>query len=155
MPAAVAESFRISEDSTFNNVFFEDFVSTNTVQLSEGGGSKTLYVQYRNVNGETNTPIAVPINYVTDGPSIQSFNLTEGQVLERPMVVMGAATSPLGIASAEFYVDDVLMASTNAAALTVLWDVREETVGIHRVKFLASDSHGAFFGQRSQCAGFA
>ncbi|MDF7800708.1 FG-GAP-like repeat-containing protein [Pontiellaceae bacterium B1224] len=140
----VAESMRISEDSTFSSVFFQDFVSSNAVLLSEGGGNKTLYVQYRNVNGETNAPIAVPITYITDGPSITQFDLFEGQVIERPIFVHCAATSPLGVAAVEFYVDDVLMASTNSGTMNVLWDVREEVGGIHRVKFLARDTHGAF-----------
>jgi hypothetical protein len=140
----VAESMRVSEDSTFNEVFFEDFVSSNTVLLSEGGGSKTLYVQYRNVNGETNSPITVPINYITAGPVITQFSLSEGQVLGRPAIVNCAATSPLGVASAEFYVDEVLKASANTGTMNVLWDIREEAGGIHRVKFLASDTHGAF-----------
>ncbi|VGO16047.1 hypothetical protein PDESU_04637 [Pontiella desulfatans] len=140
----VAESMRVSEDSTFSGVFFEDFVSSNTVMLSEGGGSKTLYVQYRNVNGETNAPIVLPLTYVTDGPSIAQFNLAEGQVVGRPMIVHCAASSALGVASVEFYVDGILVASSNAAAMNVLWDIREDAVGIHRVKFLARDTHGAF-----------
>jgi hypothetical protein len=140
----VAESMRISEDSTFTGAFFEDFATTNKVLLSEGGGSKTLYVQYRNVNGETNAPISIPINYITDGPSITGFNLSEGQHIERPMIVVCTASSPLGVASVEFFVDDVLAASTNAGSINVLWDVREESSGIHRVKFVARDPHGEF-----------
>jgi hypothetical protein len=140
----VAESMRISEDSTFGNVFFEDFEPNNTVTLSEGGGSKTLFVQYRNVNGETNAPIAVTVNYITAGPAITAFNLSEGQVITRPKVVTCSATSPLGVASVEFYVDNILVASENAATMNVLWDVREESGGTHRVKFLARDTHGEF-----------
>ena len=139
-----AESMRVSEDSTFASVFFSDFASSNSVLLSEGGGLKTLYVQYRNVNGETNAPIAVAINYITAGPTINAFNLTEGATLERPFIVTCAASSPLGVAASEFYVDDELVASTNAAAMNVLWDVRDEVAGIHRVKYVARDTHGEF-----------
>lgn len=140
----IAESFRVSEDFSFAGVFFYDFVATNLVLLSEGGGSKTLYIQYRNVNGETNAPIVLPLNYVTDGPTLQSFNFSEGQSLDRPYVVDASATSPLGVAVSEFYVDDVLVASTNGGSLKVLWDIREEADGLHRVKFLARDPQDAF-----------
>ncbi|MCK5801945.1 MAG: hypothetical protein KAI66_03895, partial [Lentisphaeria bacterium] len=140
----IAESFRVSEDSSFAGAFFHDFVATNSVLLSEGGGNKTLYIQYRNVNGETNAPIVLPLNYVTDGPTLQGFNLFEGQFLDRPYVVEASATSPLGVAASEFYVDDVLVASTNGGSLKVLWDIREEADGLHRVKFLARDPQDAF-----------
>ncbi|MBN2704478.1 MAG: VCBS repeat-containing protein, partial [Pontiellaceae bacterium] len=95
----IAESMRVSEDSTFAGIFFSDFAETNAVLLSEGGGLKTLYIQFRNVNGVTNSPIAVPINYITTGPSIDIFNLAEGQTVGRPYIVTCAASSPLGVAA--------------------------------------------------------
>lgn len=140
----IAESVRVSEDSSFEGAFFDDFVATNSVLLSEGGGNKMLYIQYRNVNGETNAPIALPLNYVTDGPTLEGFNLSEGQTLSRPYVVEASATSPLGVAVSEFYVDDVLVASTNGGTLKVLWDIRTEEDGLHRVKWVARDPQGAF-----------
>ena len=75
-----AESMRLSEDSTFAGVFFTAFSNTAAFQLSNGGGQKTIFAQFRSVTGATNSPVSLTVNYITVGPTINAFTLTEGQV---------------------------------------------------------------------------
>src|SRR5687767_3897791 len=103
-----AETMRLSEDSTFFAVFFQPFATYSPFQLSEGGGQKTAFAQFRSITGQTSTPVTVTINYITAGPTIASFSLTEGQILRRPLTVTGSASAALGVAAMEFYVNNVL-----------------------------------------------
>jgi hypothetical protein len=137
-----AESIRASEDSQFTSVFFAPYTDTAPFQLSEGGGLKSIYVQFRSVTGQTNIPLTLTVNYITVGPVIQSFNLSEGQVLSRPITVIGSATAVLGMSNLEFYVDNVLQQSAGGSSYSQLFDVRVLTNAIHRVKILARDNSG-------------
>jgi len=137
-----AEEMRISEDATFTDVFFEDFSPTATFTLSEGGGLKTIFAQFRSPTGTESTRISMQVNYLTDGPVIISFSLAEGQEINRPIDIQGQASAALGLSALEFYVDNVLLASTVNGTLSYRWDVRETGSGFHRVKLLAEDAAG-------------
>ena len=137
-----AEEMRISEDSAFTGIFFKDFQSTETFILSAGGGTKTVFAQFRSPTGTESTPIPIQVDYITDGPLITSFNLNEGQEIHRPIYIQGEASSAPGLSVLEFYVDDALVADTVGAMISYLWDVREAGSGLHRVKLLAQDTLG-------------
>src|SRR5581483_6887898 len=102
----------LSEDSTFAGVFFSPFTNNTSFTLSSGGGQKTIFAEFRSITGQTSAPVAVTITYITAGPSIASFNLYEGEVLSRPMLVTATASAPLGVNDLELYVDGTLQ-STN------------------------------------------
>ncbi|MEJ2047972.1 MAG: hypothetical protein P8X92_08910, partial [Dehalococcoidia bacterium] len=137
-----AEEMRISEDSSFTGIYFEDFSPTKTFILSEGGGLKTIFAQFRSPTGTESSPISIQVNYLTDGPVITDFNLTEGQEIHRPIDIQGQASAALGLSELEFYVDDILLASTTVETLAYRWDIRQTGSGIHRAKLLAMDPAG-------------
>ena len=137
-----ADSMRLSEDSTFNAVFFSPFSNSAPFQLSAGGGQKTIFAQFRSITGQTSAPVSLALTYITLGPTISSFNLFESEVLGRPLLVTGSATAPLGMNSMEFHVDGVPL-STNAGGSFSYWfDVRNLSSAIHRVELLARDNSG-------------
>ena len=138
-----AESMRLSEDSTFTSVFFGPFTNAVQFPLSEGGGQKTIFAQFRSTTGQTSAPISISITYITAGPTITSFNLNEGQVLNRPLVVTASASAPLGMAAMEFYVDNVGQGTNAGGTFSQWFDVRSLS-GVHRVKLVARDSSGNF-----------
>lgn len=137
-----ADAMRISEDSAFFAVFYEPFAAVKSFPLSEGGGLKTIYAQFRSVTGQTSAPVAISITYITDGPVIHSFSLTEGMALNRPVTVSGTASAPLGMAAMEFSVDGQGVATNSGGTLSVRFDQRGYSNGIHRVKLLARDTAG-------------
>ena len=137
-----AEEMRISEDSSFQDVFFDTFANTRPFTLSQGAGVKTIFAQFKSATGTASDPISIQINYVTEGPVIQSFNLSEGQTVSRPMTVTGQATASLGMNKIEFYVDDTLVEEAYGGTLTFRWDVRTLENKIHRVKLVARDVSG-------------
>lgn len=137
-----ADTMRLSEDSTFSGVFFSPFTNQTAFQLSDGGGDKTIFAQFRSLTGQTSAPVSVGLTYITTGPSLAAFNLFEGEVLTRPVAVSGNASAALGMAAMEFYVDGVGIA-TNAGGAFSLWlDVRAFSSGTHRVELLARDRSG-------------
>ncbi|HET7625544.1 MAG TPA: FG-GAP-like repeat-containing protein, partial [Verrucomicrobiae bacterium] len=139
-----ADMMRLSEDSTFNGVFFSPFTNNANFVLSQGGGVKTIFAQFRGITGETSAPVSVSVNYITSGPTITTFNLNEGELLSRPIQVVAGANAPLGMAEMEFYVDGVGQGTNSGGNLSQRFDVRNFSAGIHRVKILARDNSGNF-----------
>jgi hypothetical protein len=139
-----AEAMRLSEDSTFAGVFFTPFTNRTVFQLSEGGGAKTVFAQFRSITGQTSAPVSLTVNYITAGPTIGSFSLTEGQVLNRPLLVTGSASAPLGMSTMEFYVDNIAHATNLGGGFSYPFDLRNLSAGVHRVKLLARDNVGNF-----------
>ncbi|MCK4788424.1 MAG: hypothetical protein KAV87_32085, partial [Desulfobacteraceae bacterium] len=137
-----AEEMRISEDSAFQDVFFDAFADTYPFTLSEGGGDKTVFAQFRSSTAAVSDPVSIQITYVTEGPEMLSFSLNEGQTISRPLMVTGEATAVLGMDVIEFYVDNVLIESAYGTSFSYLWDVRGMENRIHRVKLLARDLAG-------------
>lgn len=138
-----AEAMRLSEDSTFNGVFFAPFTNATPFALSSGGGQKTIFAQFRSVTGQTSAPVSVTINYITAGPAITAFNLSEGQVLTRPLAVTGSATAALGVADVEFYLDGVGQGTNGGGSFSQWFDVRPFSIGTHRAQLLARDINGS------------
>lgn len=144
LASRTAESMRVSEDSSFASVFFAPFTNRLAFALSEGGGSKSIYAQFRSTTGNTNPPVVLSLEYITSGPKIQAFSLSEGMTLNRPLQVSGLASAVLGVKRIEFYVDGALVYGANGGSLSYLWDVRGLIPGTHRVKLLANDNGGNF-----------
>src|SRR6185295_8599001 len=117
-----AESMRFSEDSTFTGAFFVPFANTASFELSEGGGQKTVYVQFKSVTGNTSSPLSVVVNYVTGGPVISAFNLTEGLSLSRPFIVTATASAPVGMRALELYVDGQPVGTNQGTSLNLVLD---------------------------------
>ena len=139
-----AVSMRLSEDFTFSGVFFSPYTNYDAFALSAGGGEKHVFAQFRSITGETNTPIELDLNYVTAGPVIQSFNLANGQTLNRPVTVTGSATAALGVQDIEFYLDGVGVATNSGADFSYYFDIRKLNNAIHQVELLARDTAGNF-----------
>src|SRR5690606_1626454 len=115
---------------------------TAPVELSPGAGVKTLYAQFRSPTGALSETVSFELEYVTTGPVLSTFSLTEGQTLQRPIVVSGSATSHLPLASLTLSVDDVVIAQSPTGSLSTLWDIRSVTPGVHRVRLAAQDTAG-------------
>ena len=138
-----AESVRVSEDSSFAGVFFDDFEPVEPFTLSEGAGAKEIFVQFRSLTGHASDVISFTVEFVTEGPEIVSFNLSEGDEVRRPFVVEAQATAALGLQSLAFAVDGEVLASTGAdGVLEHRWDVREHATGIRRISLIARDQSG-------------
>ena len=137
-----ADTFRLSEDYNFSGVFFTPFTNYTTFPLSAGGGLKRIYAQYKSVTGQTNAPLELDVNYVTGGPVIQSFSLTQGETLNRPVTVTGSATAVLGMADIELYVDGALWGTNAGGSLSQYLDVRTLANAVHEVQLLARDTSG-------------
>ena len=143
LASRTADGMRVSEDSTFAGVFFTPFTNTLPFLLSSGGGQKTIFAQFRSVTGSTNPPISLTLDFVTQGPTITSFSLEEGDLLTRPILVTGAATAPLGISAIELYVDGIGAVTNTGGTFSKWFDIRGYSGGIHRVELLARDNGGA------------
>ncbi|MGA2863269.1 MAG: FG-GAP-like repeat-containing protein [Verrucomicrobiota bacterium] len=139
-----ADGMRLSEDSTFAAVFFAPFAPATAFQLSNGGGQKTVFAQFRSITGQTSAPVAVTVTYITAGPTITAFNVFEGEVFSRPLNVTGSASAPLGMAALEFYVDGLGQATNSGANFSLWFDMRNLSSAVHRVKLLARDNSGNF-----------
>ncbi|HEV2391800.1 MAG TPA: Ig-like domain-containing protein [Verrucomicrobiae bacterium] len=137
-----ATSMRLSEDYTFNGVFFGPFTNSATFPLSAGGGLKHIFAQFRSVTGQTNTPVEVDVTYITAGPVINSFSLTEGETLNRPVTVTGSATAILGMQDMEFYWDGVGLATNSGGSFSYSFDIRSQNNGTHQAVLLARDTAG-------------
>ena len=137
-----AVAMRLSEDFTFAGVFFSPFTNYDDFPLSAGGGEKHIFAQFRSVTGETNSPIELDVNYVTAGPVIQSFSLTDGETLNRPLTVTGAATATLGMQDLEFYLDGVGLATNTGGSFSYYFDIRSLNNAVHQAELLARDNAG-------------
>jgi len=137
-----AVSMRLSEDFTFSGVFFSPFTNYNVFTLSPGGGLKHIFAQFRSATGTTNAPIELDVNYITAGPVIQAFSLSNGQTLSRPLAVTGSATATLGMQDIEFYLDGVGLATNTGGSFSYYFDVRNFPNAVHQAELLARDNSG-------------
>lgn len=139
-----ADSMRLSENSTFYAVFFSQFTNTTPFLLSDGGGEKTIFAQFRSITGETSAPVSITINYITAGPTISAFSLSEGQLLSRPLRVTATASAPLGMSAIEFYVDGTGQGTNAGGSFSHWFDIRSLSSAVHRVRLVARDTSGNF-----------
>src|SRR5208282_6234587 len=128
-----ATSMRLSEDFTFSGVFFVPFSNYATFTLSPGGGLKHIFAQYRSVTGQSNSPVEVDVTYITEGPVIESFSLSDGETLNRPLTVTGSATAVLGMQDIEFYVDGIGVATNTGGSFSYYFDIRPLNNAVHQV----------------------
>ena len=124
-----AEEVRLSEDDTFAGVFFETLAPTLPFQLSDVGGLKTVYGQFKSPTGATSAPIPVVIEYVDQGPMNDGFSIAEGQVITRPLNVDVSFTSIFDIDRIDLLLDGVVLTSSTVDAFTYYWDPRNEADG--------------------------
>jgi hypothetical protein len=152
--AVNAVQYRASENSAFTGVPFVDLFAPDEsfrirpygfvlpFTLSTGAGLKTVHLQTNSASSTNGPTLAVPFNYITGGPVITAFNLTEGQTVSRPMTVTGSATAPLGVKWIDLLVDGTLVARNSSSSFSSLWDPRSLGNGIHRVELRARDQAG-------------
>ncbi|ACL03175.1 Fibronectin type III domain protein [Desulfatibacillum aliphaticivorans] len=138
-----AEEMRISEDSSFTGVYYQEFAQEAVHSLSTGGGAKTIYAQFRSITGDESEVVQVDLTYLTGGPVIESFNITEGQVITRPYTIAATVQSPLGMEEIELYIDGALVEESGTVTIDHTWDVRNYTGGVHTVTIEAVDNSGA------------
>ncbi|MBI3867281.1 MAG: VCBS repeat-containing protein [Verrucomicrobia bacterium] len=137
-----ADAMRVSENSAFLAVFYQAFSSPVPFQLSEGGGAKTIYAQFRSVTGQTSAPVALNLTYITAGPTLATVSLTEGQNVTRPLTITASASAPLGMSGIDLLVDDELVTTQAGGSFSYRYDVRTQSSGVHRVKVAARDTSG-------------
>lgn len=150
-----AESYRISEDSTFSGVVFTDIPRasgdpdlyslnpfTVAFPLSPEAGEKELFVQFRSFSGVLSPVQSILIDYITEGPVITGYNLVEGQVVTRPIRIEATAESTLPLQSLRFIVGGQTVLQSNTGSLDGLWDIRGLVPGLYRVRLEARDQAG-------------
>lgn len=152
--AVNAIKYRASENSAFTGLSFTDLFDpdesfrirpygfTLPFTLSAGAGLKTAYLQTNSASGSNGPTLSVAFNYITGGPVIGAFSLTEGQTVSRPLTVTGSATAPLGVKWIDLLLDGNLIARNSSASFTTLWDPRPLASGIHRLELRARDQAG-------------
>ncbi|TPW21437.1 MAG: hypothetical protein FD126_687, partial [Elusimicrobia bacterium] len=74
-------------------------------------------------------------------PSVQSFSLTPGQTVSRPVSVTAYASDDSGVSSTRLRVDGVVVASGTAGS-AFRWDTRTFSDGPHTVSYEALDAAG-------------
>lgn len=137
-----AKEMRMSEDSAFKSEFFQPFHKNHTFSLSENGGNKTIFVQFKSGTGALSDKLSLNLTYITEGPVITHFNLSESQKISRPFTVNASASAVFGMDTIAFFLDDHLIKRTMGINFSYDWDVRYLDDGIHRVKLLATDLAG-------------
>ena len=142
LPGRNAEEVRLSEDPAFSGVFYGPWEPVLPFTFSPGGGTKTVYAQFKSVTGTASTLVQVTFNYITDGPVIGGFSLAEGQTLTRPQVVTGSASATLGLQSLAFVVDGVVQRQVAGTTVTHPWDIRAVNDGAHVAQLIATDRAG-------------
>ncbi len=142
LAARNAEEMRLSENSTFEDVYFDTFASPVDFTLTPIAGEKRIFVEFKSPTGTVSEPVSVMVRYVADGPVIDGFSPEEGMTAVRPLTVSGAAHATLGIRDLEFYVDNVLESSEPSGSLSCTWDIRNLAQGTYRVKLMAHDNGG-------------
>ena len=142
LPSRNAEEVRVSEDSSFNGVFYDAWQQNPSFTLSANGGEKTVYAQYRSITGNASDIVSVTLRLVTEGPLIQPFAIDDGQVISRPLTVNASASSTLGLARIDFLIDGAIQYSTNSPSLSYEWDPRTLSDGIYRIRIDAVDVVG-------------
>ena len=142
LPSRNADELRLSEDSQFPGVFFGAWQEEVDFLMSPSGGEKTIFAQLRSVTGEVSATISVTVDYVTEGPDIVSFSLSEGQEIHRPLAVTASATAELGMVSLIFALDGAQEHAVAGTAIDYAWDVRGLSEGIYRATLTATDTAG-------------
>ncbi|MCP4471986.1 MAG: hypothetical protein GY815_15135, partial [Gammaproteobacteria bacterium] len=142
LPSRNAEEIRISEDFTFQGVFFDPWQAQPAFTLSPIGGDKIVYAQFRSITGTVSPSVSVTINYVTEGPVISNVNLVDGQVIRRPITITADATALLGLSQIELLLDALPLTSTTSSSLDYAWDPRSLTNGTYSLIIRATDLGG-------------
>ncbi|MBN8456246.1 MAG: VCBS repeat-containing protein [Verrucomicrobia bacterium] len=152
--AVNAIKYRASENSAFTGASFTDLFDpdesfrirpygfTLPFTLSTGAGLKTVYLQTNSATATNGPTHSVAFNYITGGPVVASFSLTDGQTVSRPITVTGSATAPLGVKWIDFLIDGNLAARNSSTSFNMQWDPRSLAGGIHRVELRARDQAG-------------
>jgi hypothetical protein len=80
LSATNASEMIISENSNFANGNWETYATSKSFTLSEGFGSKTVYVQYKSSTGGISSSVSGSIELITELPSFvtQTMNATSG-----------------------------------------------------------------------------
>src|SRR5208283_6041338 len=73
---------------------------------------------------------------------IESFSLSDGETLNRPVTVTGSAIAVLGMQDLEFYVDGVGVATNTGGSFSYYFDIRPLNNTVHQVELLARDTAG-------------
>jgi parallel beta-helix repeat protein len=139
-----ANEMRISEDSQFRSKFFVPFARYTPFTLSEGGGNKTIFVQFKSISGSMSPAISTTVTYITEGPMIQHFSLSEGKTIKRPVLITGQASAALGLNRISFHLNGADLFTSKTSPLSYEWDCRTLENGSHRVALIAWDQAGNF-----------
>ncbi|MFN3202441.1 MAG: right-handed parallel beta-helix repeat-containing protein [Bradymonadia bacterium] len=139
LTARNAVEMRFSEDDTFNGVFFDDFATTGEHLVSSGSGAKTIYAQFRSITGTNSAPVAFVFDFDTTEPVIDNFSLEEGQVVGRPIEVVGQASSGIGLTRLDIEINGEIVSSNEVSPVTYAWDPRQWPEGIYTVRLWVYD----------------
>lgn len=141
-----ATEYRLAETNSFTSVPFQPMGMgslATSFTFSAQDGRKTLYVQYRNVSGETVTKaLEGGVLIDTQAPSVVVSNPAAGSVLSGTINVEATATDGSGIAAVNFYVDDILQRVTSLSPYKYEWNTDAFAEGDHVLRVVALDQAG-------------
>ncbi|BCE03605.1 right-handed parallel beta-helix repeat-containing protein [Marinicellulosiphila megalodicopiae] len=142
MAALNADEMRVSENSQFLNSFFVEYSKQTQIKISENGGEKSLYAQFRSITGEVSPTLELTFQYITDGPVISNVSIEQNTSISRPELISANSTAILGVSTIALHVDGAVWEEQAAEDLSVWFDPRSLNNGIHELKVVAIDRAG-------------
>ncbi len=140
-----AAEYRLAEGGVFTGAFqpLSSGRASTSFTVSDGDGSKSISVQFRNAVGvETTATLAGGVLVDTQPPTIAFNNPAAGSVLTLPITLEATAADSAGVARVEFYVDTQLIGSDSASPYSIAWDPSSVAGGNHTLKVVALDAIG-------------
>jgi hypothetical protein len=146
--------YRFSENSAFPTAVFDDLFEADEdfrfapygagipFQLSSGAGAKTIFAQLVSETDALSETLSTTITLVTDGPVIETFSLTDGQEINRPITVTATASAPLPLAGLRLELDGEVVAQSATGTFSYQLDPRDLPEKIIRARMIAEDVNG-------------
>ncbi|MEK6745395.1 MAG: Ig-like domain-containing protein [Nitrospirota bacterium] len=142
LTCSTCAEYKASENPSFAGSSFQPFTGQPPFTLSSGDGVKTVYVQYRAATGNTGGDASASITLDTAGPSLAVTNPAAGSTITRPISIDVTASDPSGVATVEYYIDSLLVATRTTGSSSYAWDVTAAADGGHELAVLATDTRG-------------
>lgn len=116
--------------------------STYTWKASlEPGSSHTIKAKAYDFCGNTSSD-EITVSVDNTAPESKLLGVSPDDHVKDAVNITGEASDDLGLEKVEFYVDDVLKATSTTASLTYSWDTTQDADGSHTVKLIATDRAG-------------
>lgn len=141
-----ATEYRIAESGQFAGVPFQALVNSQArvpFKVSEGDGSKSISVQFRNNSGNVvSANLDGNVLVDTAPPVVKLVSPAPGSFVNGRIQLEAAAEDGSGISQILFFVDGMPVGTRNSLPYTTDWDTGSVPEGVHIVKAVAKDTVG-------------